>query len=66
MAYQSPRPQVIATFDYAYLIFASFWGNVFFGEAPDFWTIAGMTLIAAAGLIVLSAQRRDAPKAAGA
>ena len=66
MAYQSPRPQIIATFDYAYLIFASFWGYVFFTEAPDFWTIAGMLLITAAGLLVLSAQRRDAPKAPGA
>jgi drug/metabolite transporter (DMT)-like permease len=66
MAYQSPRPQVIATFDYAYLIFAGFWGFLFFGETPDIWTIAGMLLIAAAGLTVLSAQRRDAPKAASA
>jgi drug/metabolite transporter (DMT)-like permease len=52
-AYQSPRPQVIATFDYAYLIFAAFWGYVFFGEVPDFWTIVGMVLIATAGLAVL-------------
>jgi drug/metabolite transporter (DMT)-like permease len=52
-AYQSPRPQVIATFDYAYLIFAAFWGYVFFGEVPDFWTIVGMMLIATAGLAVL-------------
>jgi drug/metabolite transporter (DMT)-like permease len=65
MAYQSPRPQVIATFDYAYLIFAGFWGYVFFDEVPDVWTITGMLLIAAAGLTVLSAQRRDVPKAAG-
>lgn len=66
LAYQSPRPQIIATFDYAYLIFASFWGYVFFTEVPDFWTIAGMFLIAVAGLIVLSAQLRDASKAPGA
>ncbi|MGL6210375.1 MAG: DMT family transporter [Paracoccaceae bacterium] len=52
-AYQSPRPQVIATFDYAYLIFAGFWGYVFFGEVPDVWTVAGMLLIVAAGLVVL-------------
>lgn len=54
-AYQSPRPQVIATFDYAFLIFASFWGFVFFGEVPDFWTLGGMVMIAVAGLIVLHA-----------
>ncbi|WP_299410656.1 DMT family transporter [uncultured Roseobacter sp.] len=52
-AYQSPRPQVIATFDYAYLIFAAFWGFVFFREVPDLWTVAGITLIIAAGILVL-------------
>jgi drug/metabolite transporter (DMT)-like permease len=53
-AYQSPRPQVIATFDYAYLIFAAFWGYLFFGEVPDGWTVAGMILVIAAGLAVLT------------
>lgn len=57
-AYQSPRPQVIATFDYAYLPFAAFWGCVFFGEVPDLTTAAGMTLIALAGMIVLRAGRQ--------
>jgi drug/metabolite transporter (DMT)-like permease len=52
-AYQSPHPQVIATFDYAYLIFAAFWGYVFFGEVPGGWTIIGMTLIIVAGILVL-------------
>ncbi|MEP0961545.1 MAG: DMT family transporter [Roseobacter sp.] len=52
-AYQSPRPQVIATFDYAYLIFAAFWGFVFFREVPGLWTTAGMALIIAAGVLVL-------------
>jgi drug/metabolite transporter (DMT)-like permease len=54
-AYQSPHPQVIATFDYAYLIFAAFWGFVFFGEIPDVYTVAGICLIAAAGFVVLKA-----------
>lgn len=61
-AYQSPQTQVIATFDYAYLVFASFWGFVFFGEVPDLWTIIGMVLIVAAGLVVLSVRRGDSPK----
>ncbi|WP_366509320.1 DMT family transporter [Mesorhizobium sp.] len=60
-AYQSPRPQVIATFDYAYLPFAALWGFVFFGEIPDLWTVLGMALIAAAGLIVLRATSRRTP-----
>ena len=52
-AYQSPRPQIIATFDYAYLIFAAFWGYVFFKEVPDVWTVAGIALIVVAGILVL-------------
>ena len=52
-AYQSPGPQIIATFDYAYLIFAAFWGFVFFREVPDLWTVAGIVLIIAAGVLVL-------------
>lgn len=55
-AYQSPRPQVIATFDYSFLIFAAFWGYLFFGEMPDAWTVLGMVLIAGAGLAVLAVE----------
>ena len=54
-AYQSPHPQIIATFDYAYLIFAAFWGFVFFREVPTASTLVGMVLIAGAGLLVLKA-----------
>ena len=51
-AYQSPNPQVIATFDYAYLLFAGFWGFVFFGELPDLYNVGGMALIGLAGAFV--------------
>lgn len=53
-AYQSPRPEVIAAFDFAYMIFVVFWGYVFFRELPDQWTLIGMILIAAGGLAVLA------------
>lgn len=56
-AYQSPKPQVIATFDYSFLIFAAFWGYVFFGEIPSIWNVLGMVLIAGAGVIVLATDR---------
>jgi drug/metabolite transporter (DMT)-like permease len=56
-AYQAPRPQVIATFDYAYLIFAALWGFVFFGEVPDGPTLAGIAIIALAGMGILRAAR---------
>jgi len=54
-AYQSPKPQVIATFDYAYLLFAGFWGFVFFGEIPDLDTVGGMALIGLTGAFVFHA-----------
>lgn len=54
-AYKSPQPAVIATLEYCYMIFATFWGFVFFAETPDLWTVAGMALIAAGGVAVLLA-----------
>lgn len=53
-AYQIAPPQIIATFDYAYLVSAAIWGFVFFAEAPDLFTVAGMALITLAGLMVAS------------
>ncbi len=62
MAYQSPQPQVIATFDYAYLPFATMWGFVFFGDVPDFRTLLGMMLIAIAGSSFSAPPRERLPK----
>jgi len=56
-AYKSPRPQVIAAFDYSFLIFASFWGYVFFGEVPQIWAALGMVLIAGSGILILAAEK---------
>jgi drug/metabolite transporter (DMT)-like permease len=63
-AYQSPRLQVIAAFDYAYLIFAALWGYVFFGEVPTALTVLGMVLIAGAGLVVNAMSGRAQSKVA--
>lgn len=49
-AYQSPRPEVVAAFDYCYMVFAIFWGVVLFGEVPDVWTLVGMVLIICGGI----------------
>lgn len=51
-AYQIAAPSIIATFDYAYLVSAAVWGFVFFAETPDIFTIFGMILITAAGVLV--------------
>lgn len=53
-AYQIAPPQIIATFDYGYLVSAALWGLVFFAERPDGLTVAGMVLITLAGLLVAS------------
>jgi drug/metabolite transporter (DMT)-like permease len=60
-AYQSPRPQVIAIFDYAYLIFAAFWGFVFFREIPDVPTVIGIAIIIGAGVLVLATSTKLTP-----
>lgn len=51
-AYQIAPPSIIGTFDYAYLVSAAVWGFIFFAETPDMFTICGMILITAAGLLV--------------
>lgn len=53
-AYQIAPPQIIATFDYAYLVSAAVWGFVLFGESPDLFTVGGMVLITLAGLMAAS------------
>ncbi len=58
-AYQIAPPQIIGTFDYAYLVSAAIWGFVFFAEKPDGLTVAGMALITVAGLLV--AERKSEP-----
>lgn len=55
-AYQIAAPSIIATFDHAYLVSAALWRYAIFSETQDAWTIAGMILITATGL--LSASRR--------
>ena len=63
LVYQIAPPQIIRTFDYAYLVPAAIWGFVFFTEKPDALTLLGMALITVAGLLV--AQRKAEPAATG-
>ena len=59
-AYQIAPPQIVGTFDYAYLVSAAIWGFVFFAETPDAFTVAGMALITMAGLLVAKRARKPA------
>ncbi len=56
-AYQSADSAMLAPFDYSYLIFATFWGYVFWREVPDLPAVAGMCMIAGAGLFVAYRER---------
>jgi drug/metabolite transporter (DMT)-like permease len=58
-AYQCAPPTIIATFDYTYLLFATFWSFAIFSDMPDAATIIGMILIAGAGLLVISQRSRS-------
>lgn len=61
-AYKSPHPEIIATIEYCYIIFAALWGYVFFSEVPDGWSLCGMALITLGGLMIVNAGRVRAPK----
>jgi S-adenosylmethionine uptake transporter len=64
-AYRSADAAVIAPFEYVALPLAIFWGFVIFGEVPGPWTMAGIALIAGAGIYVFLRERaRDRPVSA--
>ncbi len=58
-AYQSAESSWLAPFDYSYLVFATFWGMVMWGEIPDIQSFIGMSIIAAAGSYVAWRERRE-------
>jgi drug/metabolite transporter (DMT)-like permease len=51
-AFTKGEAAMLAPYSYTGLAFAAFWGVLFFSEVPDFWTIVGSLVIAAAGLYV--------------
>lgn len=57
-AFTKGEAAMLAPYSYIGLAFAAFWGVVFFSEIPDFWTIVGSLIIAAAGLYVWHREAR--------
>ncbi|MFG1498170.1 DMT family transporter [Saccharospirillum sp. HFRX-1] len=53
VAYQLGRPTTVATFDFAYVAFATAWGALLFHEVPGPIASLGVVLIAAAGLLAV-------------
>ena len=51
-AYQSAEASWLAPFDYSYIVFATFWGYVFWQHIPDELTFLGMAMIAGSGAFV--------------
>jgi drug/metabolite transporter (DMT)-like permease len=57
LAFTAAKASAIAPFTYAGLLWATLWGLVVFGDAPDLWTIAGAALIVGSGLYVWRRER---------
>lgn len=52
-AYRVATASLLAPFQYAQIVFATFYGWLVFGDFPDRWMIAGTTILVASGLYVL-------------
>ena len=57
-AYRNTSAARLAPFTYAQIVFASLFGFLFFGHAPDQATLAGMGVIMLSGLGLVLSQRR--------
>ena len=57
-SYRYAPASVVAPFDYAALLWAFFFGYVFFAEVPTFHVYAGAAIVAASGLFVIWRERR--------
>jgi drug/metabolite transporter (DMT)-like permease len=58
LAYERAPASLVAPLSYAGMLFATLYGLVLFGEAPDAATLLGAPVVAAGGLLVLSAETR--------
>jgi drug/metabolite transporter (DMT)-like permease len=53
IAYRGTELSAVAPFRYSIVMFAVFYGFIFFREVPDLWSFAGMAIMILAGLYVL-------------
>jgi len=59
-AYRMADAAVVAPMQYSQMLWAVFFGTLFFDETPDLWTLVGAGVIIASGLYILTREaRRD-------
>ena len=51
-AYQTAESSWLAPLDFTYLLFAAIWGRLLFGHWPTSQSLAGMVMIATAGMVI--------------
>lgn len=65
-AFSVAEAGAIAPISYAGIVFATFWGFLWFDEYPDFWAYVGMVVIVSAGIYVWYREYTLAKRAARA
>ena len=58
-AFTVAEASVVAPFRYSNLLWSVLFGIVLFADVPDAWILAGAALIAAGGLSIIHAERRE-------
>ena len=58
LAYRNASAQQVAPFYYSFLVFAVLFGFIIFGDVPNILSFAGMAVIVASGLILLSKEEK--------
>ncbi len=61
LAYRSAPAQVVAPFYYSFMVFAVIAGLAIFGDVPNLLSLAGMAVIVASGLAILTLEKRPLP-----
>lgn len=57
-AYRRAEATVVAPMQYSQILWAAFFGYMFFNESPDLWTVVGAAVIIASGLYILFRESR--------
>lgn len=63
LAFQYAKPSVISPVSFFGVIFAGFWGWMFWGQIPAVWTYLGVLLVAAGAIMILKQEGPDSPVA---